>query len=200
MGANNKARSFGQRGFTYLGVMIFVAFFALLCHASLTLGKVMHRRAAEEALLETGASFSEALTSYARATPRGQSDAPPKVQDLLRDPRLPGNVRHLRKVFMDPLTGSFEWGMELDCDDGGILAIYSLSTGRPIKLAGFDDRFADFAGKTTYGAWKFRRADEPATRASAPRDRFISPRDLLQQENAATERDASGRCKQKLGQ
>jgi type II secretory pathway pseudopilin PulG len=149
------------RGFTYLGILMLLAVVTLVGAAGLQLGLVSHRRAAEQALLETGAAFGAALRSYARVTPQGQSDAPRTLQNLLKDPRFPGTVRHLRKIFVDPMTGKDDWGLIQDEQGDGIVGVYSLAKAKPIKQAGFDGRFTDFDGKLAYADWKFTRPEEP---------------------------------------
>ena len=120
------------------------------------------------------------LRSYALATPRGQPNAPPSLQDLLKDPRLPGAVRHLRKLPFDPLTGSSVWGLlrDGDGDSAGILAVYSLAGGKPIKIGLFDARFADFEGKLSYSDWKFARPVEVVSNPLGLAKGLISPSDL----------------------
>jgi len=175
-----------ERGFTYLGVLVTVALLALTGSATLKLGAVLHRRAAEQALLETGAAFGQALRSYARATPKGQPEAPKSLQDLLRDPRFPGVVRHLRRVYADPMTGVANWGLERDESDGGIVGVYSLSCDKPIKVAGFDARFPGLAGKhSNYREWKFLRPPDPDAAQPGQGSGLISPRDLIAAENEA---------------
>jgi len=167
-----------QVGFTYLGLLILLAVLALVGAMGVKLGAVSRRHAAEQALLETGAAFSAALRSYARATPAGQPVAPKTLRDLLRDPRYPGQVRHLRKVFIDPLTGRSEWGVVEDPEEGGITAVYSLASGKPIKLTGFDSRFIDFDGKQAYNDWRFARPPETMTGTNGPGNGLISPGEL----------------------
>ncbi len=99
------------RGFTYLGLLILLAVLGLVGAAGLKMGTLMQRAAAEEELLEIGAQFQDALRSYAAATPPGQKTQPATLQDLLKDPRFPSPRRHLRKIFVDPVTGSAEWGI-----------------------------------------------------------------------------------------
>ena len=98
-------------GFTYLGLLILLAVLGLVGAAGLKMGTLLQRAAAEEELLEIGAQFQDALRSYAAATPPGQKQQPATLQDLLKDPRFPNPRRHLRKIFVDPVTGKAEWGI-----------------------------------------------------------------------------------------
>ncbi len=149
------ARPGPQRGFTYLGLMILVTTIGLLGAAGLKMGSLFQRAAQEEELLEIGAQFSEALRSYAAATPPGKPQQPPTLQDLLRDPRFPNVRRHLRKVFVDPVTGKQEWGVTYLGDKVGVVAVYSLSDRRPLKIANFDIRFSGMENKERISDWKF---------------------------------------------
>jgi type II secretory pathway pseudopilin PulG len=144
-----------QQGFTYLSLVILLAIIGLVGAAALKVEALMARAAAEEELLETGAAFSAALDSYAAATPQGKPTQPPTLQDLLKDTRFPTIRRHLRKVFIDPISGKAEWGITYIGDKTGIVGIYSLSQAQPLKLANFDDRFQNFENKQHYAEWKF---------------------------------------------
>lgn len=148
-------RQAGARGFTYLGLVILLAILALVAAAGLKMGTLLQRAAAEEELLEIGAQFSEALRSYAAATPAGQPTQPPTLQDLLKDPRFPNPRRHLRKIFVDPVTGKAEWGVIYLGDKVGVLGVYSLSDRRPLKVANFDIRFLNMENREKISDWKF---------------------------------------------
>jgi len=144
-----------EAGFTYVGLVFFVAILGLVGAATLKVDALLRRAAAEQDLLEIGAEFSEALRSYAAATPRGYPTAPPSLQELLKDPRFPGTRRHLRKIFVDPITGKSEWGIVYQGDKIGVLAVYSLSQAQPLKVANFDARFLNFENKEHLSEWKF---------------------------------------------
>lgn len=210
-----------RAGFTYVGLLVLVTVIGLVGAAALKVDALMRRAAAERELLEIGAAFSEALRSYADATPRGQPAQPPSLQDLLRDPRYPGVRRHLRKIFLDPMTGKAEWGIvylgsaadaagnaggapasgingggtnaggraaggiggslfgagagasggAFSLTDGGgrgtggIVAVYSLSQARPLKVGNFDARFQNFDNKTRISDWKFAALGQGVTPA-----------------------------------
>jgi type II secretory pathway pseudopilin PulG len=145
----------GAAGFGYIALLIAVAVIGMAAAATLQLGAILQRRAAEEALLQIGADYGAALDSYAKATPAGFATAPPSLRDLLRDPRFPGVVRHLRRLYADPLTGETNWGVRMTVDCKGIGGIYSLSPAKPIKIGNFDIAFQAFEGKSSYADWVF---------------------------------------------
>ena len=144
-----------QRGFTYLGLIILVAILGLVGAAGLKMGSLLQRQAAEQELLDIGAQFSDALQSYAGATPAGQPQQPPTLAALLRDPRFPQVRRHLRKLYVDPITGRAEWGLLYQPGSQGIIGVHSLSQAAPLKVGNFEARFAGFEGKAHFSEWRF---------------------------------------------
>ena len=148
-------RSLQYQGFAYLSLLISIAIIGVAAAATLQLGSILQRRAAEEELLAIGNEFRRALISYSSATPAGQPSVPPTLQALLKDPRYPNIRRHLRKLYFDPLTGSQQWGTVMSIDGKGIVGIYSLSTAKPIKIGNFDLAYQYFEDKTSYADWVF---------------------------------------------
>jgi type II secretory pathway pseudopilin PulG len=140
-------------GFTYVGVLIFVAILALASAATLHAGSAMQQRAQEEELLFVGGEFARAFRSYFLATPAGQRPFPATLEELIRDPRYPGVRRHLRKVYVDPMTGKAEWGMVVV--PGGVIGVHSLSTQAPLKVDAFEPEFKALAGRKRYAEWAF---------------------------------------------
>lgn len=139
-----------QRGFSYLLLLVLIAVLGLAAAGSVSVGTSVTRRHAEEALLQAGEEFRAALASY-RA---GGRTGPQQLSELLRDPRVPGVRRHLRRIPHDPLTGSAEWG-ELRDSANRIVAVYSLAPGRPIKRSGFNNLQAGFDEAERYSQWRF---------------------------------------------
>jgi type II secretory pathway pseudopilin PulG len=161
--SNGRAGRRPARGFTYISLIILVAIIGLVAATTLKTGAMLQRSAAERELLDVGAQFSDALQSYANATPAGQPAQPPSLQELLKDPRYPGVRRHLRKIFVDPMTGKAEWGIVYLADKVGVIAVYSLSDAKPIKVSNFPSRFQAFDGKLHISDWKFTMTGNAAT-------------------------------------
>jgi len=168
-------------GFTYLSVIIVVAIIGLVAAASLKLGATVQRSRAEQQLLVIGGAFSDALQSYADATPAGQPPQPPSLKELLRDPRFPTPRRHLRKIFVDPMTGKAEWGIVYLGGTTGVMAVYSLSDARPVKIGNFPARFQSLAGKRKISEWRFVASGpgapgmQGANTGAAPPDAQLPP-------------------------
>src|SRR5262245_27879984 len=151
-----------QKGFTYLTVLFVVA---MLAGGLALAGEVWHTsnvREKEADLLHIGNEYRNAIERYYKA---GQRQYPKNLADLVRDARQPGTVRHLRRLYPDPITGKDEWGL-VKSDDGGIAGVYSLSEAAPLKTGGFAVRDAAFEGKAKYSDWQFIFA--PAAAAAKP--------------------------------
>lgn len=158
-------------GFTYIALVIFITIIGMVGALTLKADALLRRAAAEEELLAIGADFGDALKSYAAVTPRGQPTQPRKLEDLLRDTRFPEPRRHLRKIFVDPITGKAEWGVEYQGEQGGVIAVYSLSRSRPLKVGNFDKRFSGFENREHISDWKFAATGTSLVTAAAREER-----------------------------
>ncbi|HEU4851520.1 MAG TPA: type II secretion system protein [Telluria sp.] len=151
-----------QDGFTYLGLIILLTIVGLVGAATLKIESLVRRAEAEEELLEIGAEFSRALRSYAAVTPRGQRQLPPTLKELLRDPRFPQPRRHLRKIYVDPITGKDQWGVMYLSGEIGVIGVHSLSDSKPLKVANFDARFQNFEKAERISDWRFTMSGQGA--------------------------------------
>jgi len=147
-----------QGGFAYVLLLLAVALISIAATAAISLGATMARRDAERELLAIGAEFQQALRSYA-GVPIGAigpaaERGPRSLEDLLRDPRVPGVRRHLRQLYADPLTGKNEWGLVTDAQ-GLISGVYSLAEGTPIKRSEFAPQWMRFEEAGSYREWVF---------------------------------------------
>ncbi len=141
-----------QSGFGYLLVLFALASMGLILAGT---GQVWHttaQRDREAELLFAGNQFRRAITSYHDDSPGAAKQYPQRLEDLLEDTRHPVPVRHLRRIYRDPMTGSTEWGLVLA--NGRIVAVHSRSQGVPIKTD-FRPRDASLVGATRYDEWVF---------------------------------------------
>lgn len=142
------------KGFTYLGLLFLIFLLALSASATVTLGAIVQRRAAEEELLRIGSEMRAAIYSYSRMYTGSGNQFPPSLEALLKDPRFPQTRRHLRKIYTDPLSGKAEWGL-IQAPDGGIAGVYSKATAKPIKVGNFAAPLEHFSKAESYQDWKF---------------------------------------------
>jgi type II secretory pathway pseudopilin PulG len=152
--ANRTPVGCGQSGFAYVAVLIVVAVFGAISASVVTAGRALTQRSAEEELLFVGAQFQNAIRSYHEFAVGGPM-YPVSLQDLLLDRRVPGILRHLRRIYADPLTGKDDWGLIMSPDGGRIIGVYSKAPGQPVKVDGFAAEFASFRGATSYAQWQF---------------------------------------------
>lgn len=141
-------------GFTYLGVLFFVAIMGIVLAGTATTWSVLQQREKEGELLFIGNEFRKAIASYYESTPGTVKRYPGSFQDLLKDNRQLATVRHLRRVYSDPMTSKAEWGT-VRAPDGGIMGIYSLSEEMPVKRSGFSFEDRALEGAKRYADWKF---------------------------------------------
>jgi len=140
-----------EAGFTYLTVLFLVAVMGIGLALVGTMWETSAKREREAELLQAGGEYRKAIERYYLSGPR---QYPRALSDLVQDPRQPGVVRHLRKLYWDPVSGKSEWGL-VRAPDGGIAGVYSLSEEAPLKSGGFALRDASFEGKTKYSDWQF---------------------------------------------
>jgi len=147
-----------QKGFTYIGFLIFVAFAGAGLAAFGEIASHAAQREKEAELLFRGNQYRQAIASYYKKEQR----YPKSLADLLEDKRYPMPVRHLRKLYPDPVAGTPAWGL-IEAPEGGIMGVYSLSEEAPIKTGNFAARDAALAepprepqsAGPRYADWKF---------------------------------------------
>lgn len=139
-------------GIVLLAMLLFIALASLgVALAAEVWGKVRQREREAE-LLFVGDQYLHAIESYWRATPGRVKALPTSLQDLLTDNRFPATVRHLRRLYPDPVTGG-EFSVVLV--GPGIAGVYSTSTDAPSKVANFPNRYSSFEGAASYDQWRF---------------------------------------------
>jgi len=154
-GSKNKALTpISERGFTYLGILIIVMVMGMGLAAFGTIYSQTAQRDKEAELLFVGEQFRDAIQSYYLKGP-GVQAYPKKLEDLVEDKRFPMPMRHLRRIYPDPITGSTDWGLVEAPGGGGIMGVYSRSEEKPIKQANFSARQAAFEDAPSYTKWTF---------------------------------------------
>ena len=153
-------------GFTYIGLLIAVALMSIGLAAVGHVWSTTMKRERERELLFAGAQFRLAIGRYYEGSP-GAKQYPRRLEELIEDQRFPVVKRHLRKIYLDPMTGKPNWGLIVQGDQ--ILGVHSQSTDQPLKNANFDASDNSFAGSNSYSDWQFVYAPlEAETSAVAP--------------------------------
>jgi type II secretory pathway pseudopilin PulG len=140
-------------GLVLLGVLLLLALGALAALMGAEVWATAVQREREEQLLFVGEQYRRAIESYWRATPGRVKTLPVSLAVLLEDDRFPMPVRHLRRLYRDPLDEQADWGLVKI--DSGIAGVYSTSTATPLKRRGFPLRYAQFEDAKDYKQWRF---------------------------------------------
>jgi type II secretory pathway pseudopilin PulG len=151
-------------GFAYFGVLFLVVVMGIGLASVATVWRTAATREKELELLFVGGQFRAAIEDYYLASP-GAPQLPATLQDLLEDKRFPHLRRHLRRIYVDPITGRDDWGLQRAGDAGGIVGVYSLSEATPVKQDNFDAVYVSFSQAKRYRDWIF--AFQAATQAGA---------------------------------
>jgi len=126
-----------QRGFTYLGFLLFIAIAGAGLAAFADIASHAAQREKEAELLFRGNQFREGIASYYK-----------------KEQRYPMPVRHLRRLYPDPMSGAADWGL-VEAPGGGVMGVYSKSDARPIKTGNFPLINQEFQDSQAYADWKF---------------------------------------------
>jgi type II secretory pathway pseudopilin PulG len=159
-----------QAGFTLLGLLFLLAGLGVAMAAVGTMWHTAAQREKELDLLFIGNEYRRAIESFWEVPlPVGTPRRLPKdFKELLSDPRFPYTVRHLRRIYRDPMTGEKDWGLVKE-PDGTFSGVYSPSQETPMKQTGFDLSDSAFEGRQHYSEWVFAfKPSEPLSRPDAP--------------------------------
>jgi general secretion pathway protein G len=114
-----------ERGFTLMELIIATAILSILTLMALPLARVTVKREREKQLHQALWEMRDAIDRYKDAADRGafqtkvdSQNYPPDMETLVKGVDVQGKkVRFLRKIPIDPMTKSTEWGMRSMQDD-----------------------------------------------------------------------------------
>jgi general secretion pathway protein G len=134
-----------ERGFTLLELIIATAILVVLSSLAVPLARVTILREKERMLRNDLWEMRDAIDRYKDAADRGgfrtkvdSQNYPPDLETLVKGEDVNGKkVRFLRKIPVDPITGTTEWGLRSMQDDpdsdswGGqsVFDVYTKSQG-----------------------------------------------------------------------
>ncbi len=149
-----------SQGFTYIAALVLVIVLGIMLGAASQSWTLITQREREKELLFRGAQIRDAIARwYKPSTVGGPPPSPLRdLKDLLKDPRTPGNVRYLRRLYTDPMTDK-DWNVLQDLTKG-IYGVASTSEEKPIKQDFTDypkdsPEFRGFGAKSKYSDWQF---------------------------------------------
>ena len=149
---NRKIGHDSQRGAALLLLLVFVVIIGLAAGMAGQSWSSTMQRAREAELLWRGEQYKKAIASY-YAVKHGTQMLPAKLEDLVKDPRFPNAVRHLRKLYNDPMTNG-DWELIKDASKR-IIGVRSSSDLEPFRKDGFPPELEKLKGKTAYDEWEF---------------------------------------------
>ncbi|SEQ99685.1 hypothetical protein SAMN05421690_100552 [Nitrosomonas sp. Nm51] len=100
-----------DRGFVYLWALFAVTVAGVVMAATGQVWQIQMKREKERELLFIGDQFRKAIMSYYNNQITGVRQYPESLEELLEDKRGPVTIRHLRKMYIDPMTMEDEWGV-----------------------------------------------------------------------------------------
>lgn len=141
-----------EAGFTYVGLLMLVAVAGIGLAYIGTIWHTTIQREKEAELVFVGEQFQSAIRSYYERSPQAGKTFPKTLQDLLEDRRSGTVVRHLRRIFVDPMTGNTEWGLDKQ-SDGRLVGVHSLSSTLVFRTDGLPEGVQ--VKGDTHGDWHF---------------------------------------------
>ena len=141
-------------GYTYFGLLLALAL------ASIAVGSGAHllaqdmRRDKEADLMFAGDQIRRAIEQYHTLNSATPKPYPLEMTALLRDPGQPGLVRHLRRIYPDPMSRDGEWVI-IRSQGNGIVGVHSASREAPLKKTGFATHYSNFERARNYADWQF---------------------------------------------
>ena len=142
------------RGFTYLGLMFLIALMGMAAAMASAVWSTTQRRDNERELVFTGRQFAAAIERYRKRSVDPARLYPRSLQELVLDDRGGQVHHHLRRIFVDPLTGSAQWGL-IRLPDGGIIGVHSESERAPFERGFVMADFPVPKDSRSYQDWRF---------------------------------------------
>jgi len=134
-------------------VLFLISVLAITAAAASAVWSVAKQREDERELVFVGRQFEAAIEHYRAHAVDPAQPYPRRLEDLLRDDRDITPARHLRRLYVDPMTGNSQWGL-IRLPDGGIVGVHSLSDRRPYPRTFVVPGFS-VQGSTSYREWQF---------------------------------------------
>lgn len=144
-----------ERGFTLLELIIATVILSILTMLAVPMLKVTIKREREKELRQALWEMRDAIDRYKDAADRGafqtkvdSQNYPPDLETLVKGVDVQGKkVRFLRKIPVDPMTKTTEWGMRSMQDDpasdswGGqsVFDVYTKSLGEGLDGTKYKD-------------------------------------------------------------
>ena len=134
-----------QRGFGYLAVLFIAIMLGIMAGTTYEQLETVMRRDKEREWLFVGKQYQQAIASYYHQSPNGLKELPNSLDDLVSDGRFLRPMHHLRKRYIDPVTGA-DW-LLLKNEQGRISGVVS-SSNAPILQSALVESMAESTATT----------------------------------------------------
>lgn len=143
-----------QTGFSFVWALAAVALFGLgLALIAPPIAQQIQRER-EQDLLRIGRLYAEAIAQYHKVSPGSLKQYPPNLESLLEDTRFIGTVRHLRKLYSDPLQPDRPLAVVRGAD-GTVRGVFSNSPKQPLRTGAVDLGVVILPPAKHYFDWQF---------------------------------------------
>ena len=142
-----------ERGAVLLMVLVTVVVIGLTAGIAGQSWRSIVQQAKEDELFWRGQQYRNAIESYFQTRQGARNMYPRELDDLVRDNRFPEPVRHIRRLYQDPMTGE-DWAV-IKAPDGGIAGVRSTSRLQPFRQKGFAKELTALEGSNSYQDWEF---------------------------------------------
>ena len=140
-----------SKGYTYLVVIVAVMIMGIFAQVVTVSSQHLKRQDREAELIFRGMAYVRAIESYYLAK-KDKPMFPRDLEDLESDGRFLYK-RHIRKLYIDPITNS-DWQI-IRSVDGGIAGVASSSSLEPLKKNNFPLELNALTGSEKYSEWFF---------------------------------------------
>lgn len=148
-----------ERGSALMMVLLTVVVLGLGLGMAGTKWSTIVQRSKEKELFWRGDQIRKGIESYYKVRHGGSPGKyPNKLEDLVKDPRSLQTKRHMRRLYLDPMTGE---DFVLIKEGGFIKGVKSSSDKTPFMQGGFPEEYSTFEGADSYDKWEF--VYKPAT-------------------------------------
>jgi len=159
---SGSSRRCGQHGYTYLLILFAIAALGVGAAQIGVVWQQAVKREREGELIYRATDIARAIGRYHAATPVGAPAWPQRLEDLIEDKRFPFMLRHLRRIWRDPFTGTSNW--DLVTAGGGIIGVRSRSEGTPVRSHGLPPEIDPVtANAARHADWLFRPVIAPVS-------------------------------------
>lgn len=171
-----------QAGYTYFGLLLAITVASLTLSAGAGLLGNEVRRDKERELMFAGDAIRRAIEQYHLKNQGNPEPYPKRLESLLRDPHQPTVLRHLRRIYRDPMHEPEElssrptdgtWVLIHDVN-GQIVGVHSNSMREPLRKDGFPAEYSAFRQARSYADWKFVVAGAQPAAQGNPANQMIA--------------------------